>query len=119
MRAAVQEMNEGKACEMNEGSRDLPISLGRSWQKRGHTYLNGIVSAASMDTGKIIDVEIFSKFCKCKHKSANKHDGNCMTDFQGTSGAMEVAGAEAIFGCSLATYNQGKMLFLQCSLISP
>lgn len=32
MQAAVKE-----ACEMNDGSRDLCVSLDGTWQKRGHT----------------------------------------------------------------------------------
>jgi hypothetical protein len=38
-----------------------------SWQKCGYTSLNGIISATSFDTGKILDIEVKSKFCFVCH----------------------------------------------------
>ena len=34
-----------------------------SWQKYGHTALNGITSATFFNTRKVLDAEIVSKFC--------------------------------------------------------
>jgi hypothetical protein len=36
-------------------------------KKRGHVSLNGIISATSFDTGKVLDTEIMSKFCFVCH----------------------------------------------------
>ena len=63
--------------------------------------MNGLVSAASMDSGKIIDIAVMSKHCKCKNK---KHGENCPANFSGTSGSMEVSGAEKIFARSVDQY---------------
>jgi hypothetical protein len=38
-----------------------------SWQKRGHTSLNGIISTTSVNRRKILDIEIMSKSCFVCH----------------------------------------------------
>lgn len=68
-----------------------------SWQKRGFTSLNGVITATSIDTGKVLDVECLSKYCFiCKGKRVLDHDG-CQANYKGTSGGMEVAGVERIY----------------------
>jgi hypothetical protein len=62
------------------------------------------VSATSIDTGKVIDVEVPTKYCQ---RCANVKDSEklkehqesyaCNLNFQGVSGGMEEAGAVAIF----------------------
>lgn len=100
MTTAVQE-----ACDQNDSSRDISISLDGSWQKKGYVSLNGIMTAASMDTGKIVDIEVMSKYCRCPSRLKNQHIENCKANFEGSSGAMEVKGAEAIFQRSIEKYN--------------
>ncbi|GFW01833.1 hypothetical protein TNCV_60851 [Trichonephila clavipes] len=41
--------------------RDLAVAVDGSWQKRGFSSKNGLVTVTSVDTGKVIDVEVFSK----------------------------------------------------------
>ena len=43
---------------------DTAVSVDGTWQRRGFTSLNGIVTAISVDTGKILDCEIMSRNCK-------------------------------------------------------
>ena len=43
---------------------DTSISCDGSWQQRGFSSLNGFVSLISMDSGKVIDVEAMSRYCK-------------------------------------------------------
>ena len=100
MREAVEE-----AVSKNDGCRDLSVAIDGSWQKRGHTSLNGIVSATSLESGKVLDIEILSKFCLCSNKLINIHEEGCSANFAGTSGAMEVAGAVKIFERSIPTYS--------------
>ncbi|GFS89427.1 uncharacterized protein TNCV_1809541 [Trichonephila clavipes] len=64
---------------------------------------NGLVTVTSVDTGKVIDVEVFSKHCICPNKT--KHLQNCKRNFEGYSGKMEVAGALSIFQRSQSLYN--------------
>ncbi|GFS91076.1 uncharacterized protein NPIL_374251 [Nephila pilipes] len=77
-----------EAVEENEGGRDIAVAVDGSWQKRGFSSKNGVVTVTSVDTGKVIDVEILSKHCICPNKT--KHLQNCKRNFVGYSGKMEV-----------------------------
>ncbi|XP_037905784.1 uncharacterized protein LOC119648233 [Hermetia illucens] len=90
----VNAVNE--AVETNDNCRDISVALDDTWQKRDHTSLNGVVSATSIDTCKIIVVALMSKFCHCSGKLKNKYDADCQANFIGSSGAMAVAGAKQI-----------------------
>ncbi|CAN7944544.1 unnamed protein product [Ixodes hexagonus] len=82
-------------------TRTSQFALDGSWQKRGHTSNNGIVSATSVDSGKVLDVEAMSKRCaKCGNKGVSsdpRHKEVCQGNHQGTNGGMEVTGALNIF----------------------
>ncbi|GFU11406.1 uncharacterized protein NPIL_323501 [Nephila pilipes] len=77
-----------EAVEENDGGRDIAVAVDGSWQKRGFSSKNGVVTVTSVDTGKVIDVEILSKHCICPFKT--KHLQNCKRNFDGYSGKMEV-----------------------------
>ncbi|GFX00988.1 hypothetical protein TNCV_4579541 [Trichonephila clavipes] len=64
-----------------EGSRDIAIALDGSWQKGGYQSLNGIVTATSVDTEKIIDLEVFSKHCRCKTAFNSAHEPSCTANY--------------------------------------
>ncbi|GFT10810.1 uncharacterized protein NPIL_286881 [Nephila pilipes] len=76
-----------EAVGENEGGRDIAVAVDGSWQKRGFSSKNGVVTVTSVDTGKVIDVEILSKHCICPNKT--KHLQNCKRNFVGYSGKME------------------------------
>ncbi|GFT76882.1 hypothetical protein TNCV_1817751 [Trichonephila clavipes] len=40
------------------------VSADGTWQRRGHSSLNGCVAVLSIDTGKVVDLEVMSKWCK-------------------------------------------------------
>ncbi|GFV35138.1 uncharacterized protein TNCV_4635231 [Trichonephila clavipes] len=92
-----------EAVDENDGKRDLAVAVDGSWQKRGFSSKNGLVTVTSVDTGKVIDVEVFSKHCICPNKT--KHLQNCKRNFEGYIGKMEVAGALSIFQRSQSLYN--------------
>ncbi|GFU60315.1 putative transposase [Trichonephila clavipes] len=48
-----------EAVDENDGKRDLAVAVDGSWQKRGFSSKNGLVTVTSVDTGKVIDVEVF------------------------------------------------------------
>lgn len=74
-----------EAIEENSGCKKIAAAFDGTWQKRGHTSLNGIVTATSFDTGKVIDVEVLSKYCQGCIKNPNKaHE--CVKNYQGLSG---------------------------------
>ncbi|GFV63701.1 uncharacterized protein TNCV_4692491 [Trichonephila clavipes] len=94
-----------EAVDENDGKRDLAVAVDGSWEKRGFSSKNGLVTVTRVDTGKVIDVEVFSKHCMCPNKT--KHLQNFKRNFEGYSGKMEVAGALSIFQRSQS---------LQCSV---
>lgn len=76
-------------------SKTCGVSVDGTWQRRGHMSLNGCVSVISIDTGKILDLEVMSQYCrmcemniKCDHECSN---------YKGSAGNMEAVGAFRIF----------------------
>ncbi|KAF8793826.1 hypothetical protein HNY73_001864 [Argiope bruennichi] len=58
------------AVSLNDNVRDISVTLDGTWQKRGHSSMNGVIKATSLDTEKVIDFECLSKHCfTCKNKS--------------------------------------------------
>ena len=42
---------------------DITVSGDGSWQKRGHSSLNDVVTLVASDTGKCVDYRVLSKHC--------------------------------------------------------
>lgn len=57
-----------------------------------------MISAKSFDKGKVVDVAIFSKYCKCPKTN---HLANCTANYKGSSGGIEVDVATQILHRSL------------------
>lgn len=53
--------------------------------------MNGVVSATITDSGKVINVEVMSKYC-AKIWKKNPHDPNCKNNFDGYNGKQELDG---------------------------
>ncbi|GBM29710.1 hypothetical protein AVEN_156896-1 [Araneus ventricosus] len=85
----------------NEGKRDITVD--GSWQKRGFPSMNGLVTLISVDTDKVLDIDIFSKHYICPNKT--NHLQKCKRNFEGNSVKMEVDGAQSIFRRSESKYN--------------
>ena len=90
--------------EMN-ATCDIVASFHGTWQKPGHSSLNGVVSEISVSKGKILDFEVNSKSCKaCQEKKhLNKeseeflewkthHIADCQINHSSSSSSMEVYG---------------------------
>ncbi|GFX08172.1 uncharacterized protein TNCV_4783861 [Trichonephila clavipes] len=86
------------------------VAVDGTWQKRGYTSLNGVVTVTSIDTGKVIDVDILSKYCACKNLPF--HEKDCKRNYVGSSGAMEIQGASKIFQRSLSLHNARYITYL-------
>lgn len=94
------------AVELNEGVREIPAAFDGTWQKQGYTSLIGVVTATSFDSGRVIDVAILSKYCKCPNKITDEHLASCTSNYRGPSGGMEVEQYfKQIFCRSLQLYN--------------
>ncbi|GFY14468.1 transposable element Tc3 transposase [Trichonephila clavipes] len=96
--------NSVEESTRTEGSHDIDVALDDSWQKRGYQSLNGIVTATSVDTGKVIDFEVFSKHCRFKTAINSAHEPSCVANVSGTSGGVEVKSVMTIFERSEAPY---------------
>ena len=98
----------------------MSISCDRTWQKRGFTSVNGTVVIISTDTGKVLDVEVMSRYCnacvmqeKLKLKGPVKYEQykyklshECGINHRGSAPAMEKDVAVNIFNRSI---NKNKM----------
>ena len=57
---------------------DEDVSLDGTWQKKGYSFKNGVVTAISASTGKCLDYDVMSKSCKgCQTWSKRQVDSNC------------------------------------------
>ncbi|XP_077550765.1 uncharacterized protein LOC144164042 [Haemaphysalis longicornis] len=91
------------------------VSGDGTWQKRGHSSLNGCVSVISVDTGKVVDVEALSSSCKsCRTKSKlnlqsseyqkwTANHTSCQANHEESAGTMETVGLYRIFERSETT----------------
>ncbi|GFW90966.1 uncharacterized protein TNCV_1758401 [Trichonephila clavipes] len=93
-----------ETLSFNNGNPNVPVAIDGTWQKRGHTSLNGVVTAISVDTGKVVDAEILSRKCSC-HFNGNLHSDECSANYFGNSEGMEVEGALRIFNRSEVLHN--------------
>ncbi|GFT32569.1 uncharacterized protein TNCV_3145261 [Trichonephila clavipes] len=70
------------------------ISVDGTWQRRGYTSMNACVAAISVDTGKVLDIEVMSSYCPtCKRLQtmprnfeyeSSKADHICQCNFTGS-----------------------------------
>ncbi|GFV66634.1 uncharacterized protein TNCV_2594551 [Trichonephila clavipes] len=82
-----------------------------TWQRRGYSSMNGCVAALSVDTGKVVDIEIMSSYCPTCRKISKMPrsiesetfaaDHVCHSNFQGSALKMEAVGSTRIFQCSI------------------
>jgi hypothetical protein len=100
MKEAVEE-----TVRQNDGNRDITCAFDGTWQRRGFSSLNGVVTAMSITTGQVLDVQVMSKYCQCKTRLENKHSNSCIANFSGTSGGMEVEGVKKMFERSKVNYD--------------
>ena len=109
---AVEEAVAASSFEIDRptNSTDLAVSCDGTWMKRGHTSQYGV------DTGKVLDLQVMSKYCAAcsiRRKSEDPveeeafqtaHKLVCCRNYSGSSGGMEAAGMKLIFHRSLTKY---------------
>lgn len=111
---------EDAAIELHQGNNSNQIvkcgvSCDGTWQRRGHSSLNGCVTTLSIETGKCLDVEVLTKVChgcnKIERESSEvkkadlieKHMDKCKINYEGSAPSMETEGIKRIFGRSEET----------------
>ena len=112
MKEAALELRSNNNSNVELGIADTGVSVDSIWQKRGFTSLNGAVAAISMDTGRILDVEVMTRYCQgCINIMKYKDDLELYEHLQkehkinhvGSAGKMELVGVERIFSRSTET----------------
>ena len=43
----------------------MVVSVDGTWQRKGFTSLNGVITAMSIDSGNVFDTAVLSNSCKC------------------------------------------------------
>jgi len=103
------------AAELRNGEEtaDVGVSVDGTWQSKGFSSTLGVITAISIDTGKVLDVAILSKSCKgcTKMEKIAKVNPNryqlwkashkCNLNYEGSSPGMESVDAKTIFGRSV------------------
>ncbi|GFU22848.1 uncharacterized protein TNCV_4965961 [Trichonephila clavipes] len=84
---SIQNAAKEAICE-NEGNKNIAVAVDGTWQKRGYTSLNGVVTV----TRALIQ--------------------DCKRNYVGSSGAMEIQGASKIFQRSLSLHNARYITYL-------
>ena len=113
---ATSSMNEAAELEHSIRSSDTSeiieckAMFDGTWRKRGHSSLQGAVTAISVETDKCLDIEALNKICKACSILASKPDGlekesrranhKCPKNYVGSAPAMEPEGVKRIFGRS-------------------
>jgi len=97
----------------NHAICDVGVSVDGTWQRRGFSSLNGAVAVLSIDTGKVLDVDIMSRYCQgCTNAKRIKYSNPikyerllsnhiCRNNHAGSAPAMELSGAKNIFQRSI------------------
>ncbi|GFU82342.1 CCHC-type domain-containing protein [Trichonephila clavipes] len=96
----VAQENINAALSEIKGSNSFTkcgISIYGTWQRRGYSSLNGCVSAISVDTGKILDIEVMTQYCHICAKGNSQSSKHVCSNYKGSAENMEVVGAYRIF----------------------
>ncbi|GFV36753.1 CCHC-type domain-containing protein [Trichonephila clavipes] len=96
----VAQENINAALSEIKGSNSFTkclISIDGTCQRRGYSSLNGCVSAISVDTGKILDIEVMTQYCPICAKGNSQSSKHVCSNYKGSAGNMEVVGAYRIF----------------------
>ena len=93
--------------------KNCAVSFDATWHRRGQYSNQGFASAIEIETGKVLDYELYERVCnKClrwtSERKAESHDeyadfwsahsSTCPANFTGTSQTMESAAALANWG---------------------
>ena len=115
--AKTSMIHAASELKQSEGS-DVGVSVDGSWQRREFSSLNGVITAISINSGKILDCEILSRHCKaCAIHAPLKqsepptydawklcHQQKCQLNYEGSAPSVESTGAGSIFSTSVESY---------------
>lgn len=118
-KSVVQECMKSAAHEESQltGSANINISGDGTWKTRGHSSRVGVCSVIGDKSGKVLDSEVLSSYCKgCDSWKTRKgtpqydvwkakHENQCLNNHTGSAGKMEMVGMVRIFERSEMTRN--------------
>ncbi|GFY08345.1 uncharacterized protein TNCV_1357511 [Trichonephila clavipes] len=114
---AVALMNKAAKEIAASETNEICVSGDETWKTRGHTSPIGVCSIIGDITGKVIDVEVLSSYCKScdrwkslKYGTAyqewkKSHEPYCVKNHSGSSNKIEGEGMKRIFKRSLLERN--------------
>lgn len=106
MNNAAKEVKNITRIQKRQRTLDCGVSMDGTWQKRGYSSLNGCVSCISIDTGKVLDLEILSHYCRlCSKRRSTVCEDHICANHQGSASNMETVGAYRIFERSVTIRN--------------
>ncbi|GBN79607.1 hypothetical protein AVEN_228022-1 [Araneus ventricosus] len=103
--------------ELLTGSSDVMVSGDGTWKTRGHSPLVGVCTVIGAESGKVIDIDVMSSYCKSCEVSKKLYSDKSKSSYQqwqshrakscrknnfGSAGKMEVEGMKKIFRRSVA-----------------
>jgi hypothetical protein len=97
-----------EAVAQNEEDEPSPITVcfDGTWQKCGHTFLNGIISSTSFNKGKVSGMEIMTRFCfVCQ--TTLKPPNMSVKKLRRNKNGLEGAHVLNIFNCCVHTQGIG------------
>ena len=107
MKAAANDVRH--TIDANAGDNDIidtDISIDGSWQKRGHSSLNRVVTGVSPVNKKVIDCLVYTKFCPtCARQNRTDIKKPHACKINQSSGRMESAGAVSFFHDSISKHH--------------
>jgi len=97
---AEESMDEAaREVKIIEKGPEISASFDGSWQKRGYQSNNGIFTAISVKTKKILDFDCLSRYCNICNHGTDVHV--CRINHEGSSGSMESKSAIKLFQRSI------------------
>ena len=111
MKDAAREVNDSVDI-VNTG-----VSVDGTWQRRGYSSLNGVVTAISVKNGKVLDTEPLSRHCKTcevlekiKNSDIVQYESKkaahiCKSNYVGSAPNMEPEDAKRMFARSIEKHN--------------
>lgn len=55
-----------KAVQQKDGDRDITCAFDGSWQRRGFSSLNGVMTATSVTSGQVVEVAVMSIYANVR-----------------------------------------------------
>ncbi|GFU90716.1 uncharacterized protein TNCV_4182701 [Trichonephila clavipes] len=92
-----------KTAYKSQESKPLKVvqEVDGTWQRSGYTSMNGCVAAVSVDTGKLLDIEVMSSYCPTLEK--NRRLSLQYTQYYGAGDSKALLNVKDTYGTNNVT----------------